>query len=369
VRLGAVWFLPSPDRSLPRRSDALLGGRVSKMNLKELSQHLGLSQTTVSRALNGFPEVNEATRRRVQEAAAQFGYAPNASARRLATGRLGAIGVVTSPESRSFDPFFALFLAGLAEGVARDDADVVLYSAPQSEELGYRRFARIKTVDAVVLTSMEVDDRRVRLLSHLGLPVVTHGRTAGSIPHAFLDVDHAGAVMRATELLFGLGHARVALLGGDPRRTFSDQRRCGWQAAHAQAGTTASPALALDGLAGEEAGYRAARRLLEGGDAPTAFVCADLFVAAGAMLATRDLGLEVGGEVSIVAHDDGLDVLRAEGCRPALTTTHSSLRAAGVRVAELASELIGGGDPTELQEVWSVDLIFRASTRPPRRRR
>lgn len=339
------------------------------MNLKELSQHLGLSQTTVSRALNGFPEVNEATRSRVREAAQRYGYAPNASALRLATGRAGAIGLATPSEKSSFYPFFSLFLSGLAEGAAREDGDILLYSAAAGEEGTYRRFAKTKTVDAVVLTEMKRDDIRVRLLSHLGLPVISWGRCDGAIPHAFLDVDHAGAVLNAIELLAGLGHETVALFIGEPQLGFSDQRRCGWQAFHKQAGREAASELLVDGLTCDEAAYRAARRLLESSNSPTAIYCADIFIAFGCCHAIRDLGLEIGGDVSIIAHDDGFQNLRADVLHPALTTTYSSVRAAGLRVAELANEMISSQDSLHLQEIWSADLIFRASTRPPRKRR
>ena len=82
------------------------------MKLKDLADALGLSPTTVSRALNGYPEVSEATRERVLEAARRFNYLPNVSARRLATGRAGAVGVVLqSNRSLLLDPHYAEFLA------------------------------------------------------------------------------------------------------------------------------------------------------------------------------------------------------------------------------------------------------------------
>ena len=81
------------------------------MKLKELADKLGLSQTTVSRALNGYPEVKAETRERVLEAARRFDYRPNASARRLATGRAGAIGaVINTSRNQIFDPHFMEFL-------------------------------------------------------------------------------------------------------------------------------------------------------------------------------------------------------------------------------------------------------------------
>ena len=98
------------------------------MNLKKLAQELGLSQTTVSRALNGYPEVSEKTRKRVSDAADRLGYRPNASARRLATGRVGAVGMVMPSDGQLLvNPHFSEFLAGLGQrlAIARDRRDAV----------------------------------------------------------------------------------------------------------------------------------------------------------------------------------------------------------------------------------------------------
>ena len=97
------------------------------MNLKQLSELLQLSQTTVSRALNGYPEVAEPTRRRVMEAAQRHGYKPNSNARKLATGRAGAIGYVL-PVGRNvdLDPHFVEFLSGLGEHALTREVDLSL---------------------------------------------------------------------------------------------------------------------------------------------------------------------------------------------------------------------------------------------------
>lgn len=336
------------------------------MNLKELSEHLGLSKTTVSRALNGFSDVSEETRRRVEEAARRFDYAPNASAKQLATGRAGALGLVFPTGGNLLvDPALAEFVAGLADGAARDGADLVVSSAPEGEDLGYRRLARARAVDAIVLPQPKVEDMRVRLLSHLGLMTVVYGRTASSIPYAYLDIDNEGAFRRATEMLVGFGHRRIALLNGDPEFTYAEHRLTGWVGGLTARGLPNDEALHVI-AASEEAGYRGARRLLERPDAPTAFLCASLLAASGCCRAIRDRGLAVGADISVVAHDDGIAALRPEAQVPALTTTFSSIRAAGVRIAEIAAALIRGTDPANLQEVWPVDLIFRDSAQPAR---
>ena len=98
------------------------------MRLKDLAEHLGLSQTTVSRALNGYPEVKEATRLRVAEAADQLGYRPNASALRLATGRAGAIGLVLRGADE-LGPHMSEFLSGLGARMASQDIDILVTKA------------------------------------------------------------------------------------------------------------------------------------------------------------------------------------------------------------------------------------------------
>ena len=339
------------------------------MNLRELAQHLGLSKTTVSRALNGFSEVNEETRLRVVEAARRFNYTPNVSAKRLATGESGAFGVVLpGASSEMADPVFAEFLAGLADGAGRCGRDLYVNATFDGEEAGYRRLARAKAVDVMILANLKVEDLRIRLLSHLGLQTVTYGRTAGSFVYPHLDIDHEDGMRRAVDLLTGLGHRTIALVSGPADLSASEQRMVGWHAALSHRGVAATAGLFAAGPATEDHGYRATRALLALPAAPTAFLCASMFLASGCCRAIVDCGLKIGRDVSVIAHDDGLATVRPEAFDPPLTTTFSSIRAAGTRVAELAAALIGGADPATLSEVRPVDLIFRDSAQAPPRR-
>jgi LacI family transcriptional regulator len=336
------------------------------VNLKQLSQHLGLSQTTVSRALNGFPEVGETTRRRVIEAAERFHYRPNASARNLATGRAGAIGLVVSPDHHHLiDPLFTDFLAGVAERAAETETDVLVSSTMGDEAGAYRRLARTRSVDAVILSAPLLEDGRIALLQELGLPAVVHGRTASPLTYAFVDIDNRGAFERATGLLADIGHRRIGLVNGEAGITFTAHRRQGWEDALSARGLEAPDGLSLGAPMTEENGYRMARRLLELDPAPTALLCSSIFLALGAMRAARDMGRTIGGDLSLIAHDDGVEAIRPSTLTPALTTTFSPIRAAGARIAEIALALVGGEAASALQEVWPVDLVYRSSVSPP----
>src|SRR5689334_4429008 len=151
------------------------------VNLKQLAQMLALSQTTVSRALNGYPEVSEETRRRVADAARRHGYRPNPSARRLATGKAGMIGhVLATGAAVDIDPHFVEFLSGLGDYARGHDLDLVLSPADASdEETTYKRIVANKQVDALYVSSPRPADPRIALLQQLGFPFIVHGRSEG----------------------------------------------------------------------------------------------------------------------------------------------------------------------------------------------
>ncbi len=336
------------------------------MNLRELSQLLGLSQTTVSRALNGYPEVNEETRRRVLEVAEQHHYSPNASARRLATGRTGAIGIVfPAGDNPLLDPLFIDFLVGITHEAGRNKIDVLVNATLDDDNETYRRLARAKSVDCIVLSSPHIDDQRPGILARLGLPYIIHGRTRGCESMAYLDIDNEGAFRRATDLMIGFGHQRIAYVNGLPHLRFAQDRMEGWRSAHLAAGLTPDPTLVCGAPMTEESGYHQTRALLDLPNPPTAILCSSMFIALGCYRAVRDAGLTVGVDVSVIAHDDGSPSIRPESLQPPVTTTYSSIRSAGKRITEIALELASGAPPESMQEVWPVDLIFRDSvTRP-----
>ncbi len=188
------------------------------MNLKQLSEQLGLSQTTVSRALNGYPEVNEETRVRVIDAARRHNYRPNTRAKSLATGRSMAIGHVIpiSTKHEIVNPIFSDFIAGAGETYSAAGYDMVLSVVSDAEEAdAYRQFKARGTVDGVILHGPRLNDPRIPLLHDIGLPFLIHGRSTGAtLPYSWLDVNNRRAFERATEFLLDLGHRRIALVNG-----------------------------------------------------------------------------------------------------------------------------------------------------------
>lgn len=335
------------------------------MRLKELATHLGLSQTTVSRALNGYPEVNEATRLRVTETAQRLGYRPNASALRLATGRSGAIGMVLRGSSE-FGPHTSEFMGGLGGRLAQEEVDILVTTVEtQADEIAaYRRAAASQKVDAFILHSPTLHDERAELLLELKIPFVLHGRTNIGQNVPWLDIDNTGAVERATSHLLDLGHRRIALLNGIKGRTFAEHRELGYLAALSARGVSFDPALMSNTPFTDEVGFRVAQSMLELRPRPTAFLSGSMMTALGVFRAIRQAGLVLGKDVSMIAHDDVFPYLNADNMYPTMSTTRSSIRQAGVRMAELLLQLLAGKPADDIHELWPVDLVLRQSSGP-----
>lgn len=344
------------------------------MKLKELSKRLGLSETTVSRALNGYPEVSEKTRLKVLAEAKKNNYVPSQSATTLATGKARAVGVVvTNTEHKIINPHFSDFIAGASEIYTQKGYDLVLTSVQPEDEFGaYRRLARSKRVDGFVIQGPLVNDRRLEILNEINLPFVIHGRTGNFTPstsvqdNIWLDVDNQSAFKRATHYLIDLGHKEIALLNGLEQMNFAKQRRQGFEDALNERDIAICDDLMFSEDMIEPYGYRVAKELLNKpkNDRPTAFLCSSKLVALGVRHAALELGLQMGKDISLLTFDDDLSFWGHGHTVPEITCVRSSISAAGKRVAEMLIHAIETPHIKQTSELWEAELLIGQSTGP-----
>lgn len=338
------------------------------MNLKDLSQKLGLSPTTVSRALNGYPEVNESTREKVVAAASRYNYKPNTRAIRLATGRAMAVGHVIPVETRHeiVNPIFADFIAGAGETYSKAGYDLILSIVPDGDEVRvYREMKSRGNVDGVIVHSPKHDDHRIRLLHDIGMPFVVHGRATGAdLPYSWVDVNNRRAFQRATNFLLDLGHRRIGLVNGLEFMDFAIRRRNGYIEALASRGLTADPRLMKSIEMTESLGYQAALDMLALPEPPTALLLSSMIIALGARRAIEERGLKIGRDVSVIIHDDDLSYMKNGSDVPIFTATRSSVREAGRLAAAMLLETIAGTTPAASNRLLEAELIIGQSTGP-----
>jgi len=331
------------------------------VSLSQIATSLGLSVTTVSRALGGYSDVAETTRKRVIGEAERIGYRPNAVARRLRGGRSDAVGIVlpTGPGQLG-EPFFLRLIAAIGPRLAEAGLDLIVSSARSgSEELAlYRQFVENRRVDAMIVARTRLDDDRIAYLRHARLPFVTHGRTrAGG--HASVDIDGTRAFREATQRLVGFGHCRIGFIGAPLDYSFGFFREAGWRAALDEAGLPRGPTRFAE--PNEENGHRLAHELLAGPERPTALLCATDRLAIGALHALGAAGLRPGYDVSVIGYDNS--PVSNYAATP-LTSYDPDIEGAAGRMLDMLLAQLAGQDGAGMNELRGATLVPRRSDGP-----
>ena len=340
---------------------------VTVVNLKELSSLLNLSQTTVSRALNGYPEVGQKTRLRVLEAAEKYNYHPSSSAKRLAMGRANTVAHVVPQNTghSMINPHFSDFIAGAGETYSRFGYDMLISVVPVADqEETYRALARSGRVDGFIVHGPSKEDARIDLLENLKVPFVVHGRTENSKDrYSWLDVNNRSSFKRATNFLLDLGHTRIALLNGLEEMDFAYRRKLGYEAALRDYAIEPDPDLIFSSDMIEPYGYSVTSELLKRESPPSAILTSSVLTALGVVRAAQEKGLQIGRDLSVVTFDDQLSFLQHSGI-PLFTAVRSSILEAGKRLAETLLDRINTPDQPVSHELWETDLVVGRSTGP-----
>ncbi|NYE62978.1 LacI family transcriptional regulator [Duganella sp. 1224] len=325
------------------------------MNLAHLANHLGMSKTTVSRALNGYPEVNVRTRERVLKAAKEVGYQPNPMARSLALGRTNVFGIIYPLLPTDLgDPMFLDVVAGMSSALEAVNKNLIIAPvSPAAEQPAYQQIVRGRRVDGLVVGRTLVRDERIAFLSKAKFPFVAHGRTELNAPYAWFDYDNEAGIRMAMERLLGLGHQRVALISAPLELNFARQRKDSFVAALASAGLSADPRYLIDNTLDRRSGYQAMQQLLACSPRPTAVIVDNHLSGVGAVRALLDAGVEIGKEMSVIVWGSMADTLAGAHVT---TIDQPDPHQAGARMVDMLLALIDGTPATDLQELWQPVL-------------
>ena len=242
------------------------------MKLKDLANTLNLSLTTVSRALNGYPEVSEKTRQRVLHAAQRMGYTPNAVAKRLALGKSGFIGLIYPFHSHDLgDAQFLCVVDGIREVLETHGFELILISEnPKAPCESYQRVIASGMVDGLIVARTQRHDPRLHLLQSQDFPFVAHGRSDLSGAYAWLDYDNEQGGRLAAERFLKLGHRHIAMLSADLSYSFAWQRRQGFLRVLQTAEVTPPSEYLHQGVFSRRSGYQAMQDLLQLPEPPSA---------------------------------------------------------------------------------------------------
>ncbi len=337
------------------------GGAAVGVTIEDVAARAKVSVATVSRALRGLPNVAPSTRERVLAAARELSYVADPSAARLATGRSRTIGLAVPMLGQWV---YSKVFSGVEAVVVAAGYDVLPFSLSGPggmsgfvESLPFR-----KRVDGLLLVDAHLDEAQFARVRSAGAAMVTIGSRCECA--SSLVVDNVAAARLAVGHLTGLGHRRIALIGGiddDPFHfTVPVERHQGYVEALGAAGVEPDPELVVPGNFSLEGGAEAMYRLLELSEPPTAVFCASDEMAIGAMQVARDAGLRVPEELSVLGFDDH-DVSEYVG----LTTIRQDVVGLGERGATMLLDGLRDPDRPPVHERHPTRLVVRRSTAPP----
>jgi LacI family transcriptional regulator len=336
------------------------------MSIQTLAQSLGISISTVSRALNGYNDVSARTRQRVFDAAKSMNYSPHPVAHRLATGKTGAIAIVNSARSaNAVDGSAAALHTGVAQALREHNYFALSLTLPAGDDElpELKRLLAGRLVDGIVLTRTRTLDLRVKLLQEHKIPFVTHGRTVENAPHAWVDTDNEGAFEQATQALIEHGHRHIAFINGMPHMTFACLREQGFRKALKNSGLDAARCPIHYAELSADSGQVVARQLLAGTTRPSAILCATDAIALGVMAAVREMGWVVGVDISVMGYGNSE---AGQFSQPPLASIDHAIVENGRHVAQLLIRVMAGESVSDLHTLETPNLIMRASvTRAP----
>ncbi|MCY9782828.1 LacI family transcriptional regulator [Nocardiopsis sp. EMB25] len=339
------------------------GGGRRRPTLEMVAERAGVGRGTVSRVINGSPQVSPRTREAVHNAIAELGYSPNQAARTLVTRRTDTVALVVSEHrDRLFtDPYFADVIRGVSSVLHERDLQLLLTTArTEGEHKKIGDYLSGSHVDGALLVSLHRDDPLPRRLEEAGVPVVHGGQ-----PHAadrtggvFVDVDNAGGARSAVRHLLDIGRRRIATIAGPQDMAAGVDRLAGYRQVMEEAGLGVDERLVTAGDFSVDGGARAMERLLEtAGDFDAVFAASDL-MAVGALRVLRERGLRVPEDVAVVGFDD---TLVAQHCEPPLTTVRQPTVRMGQEMARLLADVVIPRTGEAESIVLDTELVVRDS--------
>ena len=329
-----------------------------QVTLRDVAAEAGVSSQTVSRVVNGKPEVSEATRRRVWDAVRRLGYRPNSIARSLASQRTYSLGLITWSVNDAFRS--AVIMGAQREALLRGYVFLLSVTEGSREEL--HRVCNLmleRQVDGLLLLApatlppepLDCEQPIVSLAYPLSGPRVLN-----------VDVDNVDGAYQAVSYLVGLGHRRIGMIAGPMGWKATEERIEGARRALAGCGQNLGDSWVIHSEDWTlEAGHGAARELLARHGDLSAFFCHNDWLALGALRALYERGLSVPEDVSIIGYDDLPMCLYMT---PSLSSVWQPRTGLGQLLAQLLIDAVEHGARAQHDVVVKASLVVRESVGP-----
>ncbi|MDF2178812.1 LacI family DNA-binding transcriptional regulator [Aliiglaciecola sp. CAU 1673] len=326
----------------------------------EVSALAGVSLATVSRVMNGNANVRESTKQKVLEAMATLDYRPSSVAQSLASNCTNSVGLLVS---ELHGPFYGTMMASIESELRRAGKHCIItagHSEEKSEKAGIE-FLLSRNCDALILHVEKLSDEYLLALKEKDISFVLINRQIDAIAEQCVTLDNHLGGYQMGQAILEAGHQKIAYLAGPSWKDDAKERFAGFKQALEEKGVELDPALIFEGNFQEASGYKGARELLLSGHEFTALCCANDEMAAGAMNAIRDNGLDIPNDVSVVGFDN---VSFTQYLFPRLTTIDYPVGDMGQMAARLILKNTYKTTTSTIQTLFKPHLVKRQSLQP-----
>lgn len=315
---------------------------MKNVTIKDVAAAVGMSVTTVSKALNNYRDVNPETRSLISKVAREMGYRPNPIASSLVKKESKIIGyVMASIRDHSGTSIFLEWLSGLFSSIAITEYEVMLLPVDTQlqREKSFAQFVHDYHLAGVILQGLRTDDRYYLEVASSSVPTVLIDMDTDQEGLGSVMTDNVAASADAVSYLISRGRRRVAHVSGTAEAWITADRIKGYRLAHERAGLEFDPSLIVDGEFLEDPAFRVTESLLRSRPDIDAIFCASDVMSTGVIRAARARGLVVPDDVAVVSFDD---VEWARLVTPALTTIRQNFYEMGFEAARMLHLMISG---------------------------
>ena len=331
----------------------------SSARLEDVAKRLGVSVSTVSRALTGHRGISPATRASVQQTCAELGYVRAIKGRRVRKAATRTVGVVVGA---LHNRFMTMLLEHLHDELhqAGYQTTLLIDSMRDLAQLSALRPIIDGVLDGMIFATATLDSPVVAELQRGGMPLVLVVRKVDSVPVDAVEVDNVQAGIEVARHLWDLGHRRIGLVMGPQNTSTSRDRAEGTLRFLSEAGQPSDQVRLLWGEYTTESGYSNAMKLLTGEHPVTAIAAGNDTIALGVLEAACRRGIAVPEQLSVIGFDD---IPLAGSPLVGLTTIRQPVRAmARTAAALLVERMRSGNEGPPVHEVLPIELIQRHTT-------
>ena len=313
------------------------------MDIRTLSRKLGLSITTVSRALGGYSDVSDKTRKRVEKFAKKYNYSPNPNASRLASGKSKTVGFIVpiyglNANLLNQSSFFE-FIAGMNSKIHSEDIQFFMMFANNVEEeiKAYEKLIHVQKVDKIILHNLKTDDYRIKILKKNKIKFVTWGRTKDLKNNSWVDLDNEGSVNLIMKYLIERNHKNIGYINIVENYNFAFQRQQGYIKSLKKNKIAFNKKYYLTVKTEEpEQSASLIKKMLKKNPEITALICSTEYSGVGAIKACKELGKEIGKDISIITFDGPVvETLTS----PALTAVKHPRKEMGLKALDMLLDM------------------------------